>query len=156
MHNHNPHTKAAGAYGSTSSATAAATDQRMLEGTILLQAAQKLEIMGKRLESGEKVPLEDLADTVDYNQKLWQLFVDTMKDETHTMPLDVKSNIVSLALFVFKRTHEILCDPTGDKFTVLVSINRNIAAGLMKKVPHAVSQPLAEPPAERLSTDSMA
>lgn len=154
MPNNNPYTQATGAYGATSTAN---VDQRVLEGTILLRAAQKLEDLAKHLEAQEKVSLEEISDVLDYNQKLWQVFVDNMKDPNCLLPLDIRNNVASLALFVFKRTHEIMIDTVPEKFGVLVSINRNIAAGLMKKPaaqPGAPAIPVAQSPA--LSNDSMA
>jgi hypothetical protein len=65
---------------------------------------------------------------------------------------------MSLALFVFKRSHEILIDTAPEKFQVLVSINRHIAAGLMKKQPPLQPvPPLAVKPGAKISvTDSLA
>ena len=127
MSSNNPYAKASDAYGTT----AAATDQRALEGKVLLQAAQKLENMEKRLEAGEKPSPEELEEALIYNQKLWQFFVGEMMDPEHSLPLEIKNNVASLAVFVFKRTQEIMIESTPEKFKALVSINRNIAAGLM-------------------------
>jgi len=129
----NPYAQAAGAYSSA----VAETDQRALEGQVLMKAAQMLEDLSKRLQSGEKVPLEEIGNILDHNSKLWQLFVDGVKDESSSLPNDIKSNILSLALFVFKRTNEIYIDTTPEKFTALININRNIAAGLMKRTASA-------------------
>ena len=152
MSSNNPYTKAASAYG----ATASATSTRALEGHVLLKAALKLEDLAKRLQAGEPVSRADISETLDYNQKLWQLFVDTMKDPEHLLPLEIKSNVMSLALFVFKRSHEILIDTAPGKFQVLVNINRNIAAGLMKKQPSLQPVPSApKPGSENAATDSL-
>ena len=153
MSSNNPYTKAAGAYGTT----AASTDQRALEGQILLQAAQKLETLAKRLQDGEKPSLEEVDETLRYNRKLWQVFVDDMQNPEHLLPQDIKNNVASLAMFVFKRTQEILFDTTPEKFTALISINRSIASGLMKKPPQpeAAAKP-EKPHAAPLATDSMA
>jgi flagellar protein FlaF len=149
----NPYTKAAGAYGTTASAT----DPRALEGTILLKYAQKLEDIAKRLQANEKVPLEEVGGTLEYNQKLWQLFVEDMMNPDHPLPQEIKNNIASLALFVFKRTQEILIDTQPDKFKILININRNIAAGLMKKQPAAAAGTAPQAPnAGPMPTDSMA
>lgn len=147
----NPYTKAADAYGTT----AAAVDQRAMEGKILLKAAQKLEDLAKRLQAEERVPREDIGEALNYNQKLWQLFAEDMMNADHDLPQDIKNNIASLAIFVFKRTHEILIDTKTEKFKVLIDINRNIAAGLLKKVPAAPAAP--RPAAEEMATtDSVA
>lgn len=150
----NPYSKASQAYGTT----AAATDQRALEGQILLKAAQKLEDMAKRLQTEEKVSREDIGDTLTYNQKLWQLFVEDMMNPDHPLPQEIKNNIASLALFVFKRTQEILIDTKPEKFKALIDINRNIAAGLLKRpaaqpAPSAPAQPSTP---EKMTTDSLA
>ncbi len=154
MPHNNPYTKAAGAYG----VTASATDPRALEGTILLKSAQKLEELAKRLQANEKIPQEEIGGTLDYNQKLWQLFVEDMMNPDHPLPQEIKNNIASLALFVFKRTQEILIETKPEKFTILVNINRNIAAGLMKKQPQTglPQGQTAKSPAPPTSTDSLA
>jgi len=131
MSSNNPYSKASDAYGTT----AAATDQRALEGQILLKAAQKLEDMANRLEAGENPSLEESGETLTYNQKLWQFFVGEMMNSDHSLPLDIKNNIASLAVFVFKRTQEIMIDTKPEKFKALININRNIAAGLMSRKP---------------------
>ncbi|MFH1157451.1 MAG: flagellar biosynthesis regulator FlaF [Pseudomonadota bacterium] len=135
MSSNNPYSKASDAYGTV----AAATDQRALEGQILLKAARKLEELAKRLESGEKPSLEEVGETLTYNQKLWLVFLDGMMDENHLLPQDIKNNIASLAVFVFKRTKEILAEAKPEKFRALVNINRNIAAGLMTRKPQAAT-----------------
>lgn len=144
MSSNNPYSNASDAYGTT----AAATDQRSLEGQILLKAAQKLEDMAKRLEAGEDPSLEESGETLTYNQKLWQFFVGEMMNSDHSLPLDIKNNIASLAVFVFKRTQEIMIDMKPEKFKALININRNIAAGLMSR------KPQAETPKSKLEVES--
>lgn len=134
--NPNPYAQAAAAYGSTTTIT----DMRTLEATILLKAANKLEDLSKRLKEGPKPKLEEVGDTLEYNQKLWQFFINGIRDESHPLPLEIKNNIATLGLFVFKRTMELLIETTPEKMQALIDINRNIASGLMKK-------PAAEPKA---------
>lgn len=141
MSNKNPYGQAADAYG----ATAAETDQRALEGKILLKSARQLEDLGKRLGGAEKVPLEDIGDAIEYNRKLWMVFVNDAMNEAHPLPQEIKNNIASLGVFVFKRSTDILAEPTPEKIQILIDINRNIAAGLMK-------QKSAPPPAEKTDT----
>src|SRR4051812_25150202 len=117
MSSQNPYSKAANTYGNIASET----DQRTMEGTVLLQAAQKLEDLAGRLQSGEKVPLEELGGTLGHNQKLWQLFVGDMSNPDHLLPQEIKNNIASLALFVFKRTQEILIETQPEKFKALIN-----------------------------------
>jgi flagellar protein FlaF len=129
MSANNPYTTAAGAYGNT----AAATDQRSLEGQVLMKSAMKLEALQKRLQAEEPVSYAEIGETLEYNQKLWQLFVNETINPDHPLPQDIKNSIASLGVFVFKRTKELLAEPQASKFNILVDINRNIASGLMKQ-----------------------
>ena len=142
MSNNNPYSKAASTYGDA----ALETDQRTMEGTILQRSAQKIEDLAKRLQNGEKVSFEEVGATLDHNQKLWQLFVSDISSPDHHLPLDLRNNVASLAVFIFKRTQDILIDPQPEKFKALVNINRSIAAGLLKKTAEA---PAAGTPAHR-------
>ncbi len=153
MPNNNPYSKATGAYGS-----ALPTDQRALEGTILLKAATNLEALARRIEGGEKPSLEEIDDVLTNNRKIWQIFLDTAMSTDNAMPLELRNNIASLAVFVFKRTQDIMIDTQPAKFTVLVNINRNIAAGLLKRpaAPAAATAPAAAEARPLATTDSMA
>ncbi|MDP2204924.1 MAG: flagellar biosynthesis regulator FlaF [Alphaproteobacteria bacterium] len=146
MSNKNPYGQAADAYGNT----AAETDQRALEGKVLLKSARQLEELAKRLDGEEKVPLTDIGDAVEYNRKLWMVFVNDAMNEAHPLPQDLKNNIASLGVFVFKRSTDILVEPTPGKIQTLIDINRNIAAGLMKQKPAAKTEgdAPATPPSE--------
>ena len=46
------------------------------------------------------------------------------------LPDPIKQNMANLALFVFKHTVGVLAEPAPEKLNVLVTINREIAAGL--------------------------
>jgi flagellar protein FlaF len=60
------------------------------------------------------------------------LFYDTaLENPEGNRPEDLRSNIVNLAGFVFKRSLDILADPEKEKFDILIEINREVAAGLM-------------------------
>lgn len=158
----NPYGAAADAYGNT----AASTDPRALEGQILLKAAAKLEALSTRLASGEKVPLEDVSDAIDYNRKLWTVFASDTNNPDHPLPQEIKSNIATLAVFMFKRSIEVLIDTKPEKIKAMIEINRNIASGLMKQVKPSPSVPGApkttmpqsetKPPGDKKSsTDSI-
>ena len=152
MSNQNPYSRAAGAYDTQGIVM---TDQRSLEGAALLHAAQKLEDLAMRLENREKVSLEETGAILTHNRKLWELFVNDMVNPDHLLPQEIKNNIASLAVFVFKRTQEILADTQPGKFRALININRSIAAGLLKKV-EGSSPPPHQPSLENTGTDSLA
>ncbi len=153
MSNNNPYGQAVNAYGST----AAATDPRSLEGQILLKAATRMDVLCQQLDAaGGQVSSDIIGETMEYNRKLWTVFLsDTMNDD-HPLPQDIKNNIASLAVFVFKRTTDIMIDPNSQKIRALIDINRNIAAGLMKRPTASTSEMAEATPATARPTDSSA
>ncbi len=149
----NPYHNASDAYSNT----AATTDQRSLEGKILMKAALRMEQLADRLAKDEQPTLDEISDVMEYNQKLWTVFVAETMNDDHPLPPEIKNNIASLGMFVFKRTIDILADTKPEKIRALIDINRNIASGLMKSAALSASTP-AQPPADNtgIKTDSMA
>lgn len=133
MAENNPYTKASGTYSSATKA--AAEDGRALESVVLMKSASKLELLAKRIELGEKVKLEEIEDTLKINRNIWEIFLDNMEDPSNAMPKEIKNNVASLAMFVFKHTNQVLADTRPQQFKILIDINRNIATGLSKKPP---------------------
>ena len=94
-------------------------------------------------ENLEQANTELIESTLKYNRQIWMMFYDTaLENPENNRPNDLRSNIVNLANFVFKREVEILSSPTKQKFDVLININKEIAAGLMTK-------PSTEQPAQK-------
>ncbi len=123
----NPHAAAAGAYGAH--AQKHTTDQRELEGRVLLKSANMIKDLQKNWDGTGRDIIES---TLKYNRQIWMMFYDTaMENPEGNRPNDLRSNIINLANFIFKREIEILADPKPEKLDVLININREIAAGLM-------------------------
>jgi|GEM_PF-105651 flagellar protein FlaF len=144
MQQHNPYHNASNAYSSTTK-TAGLNDPRSLEAHALLNAASKLDAIRSRMRNEETIPLEELSTDLDYNRKLWAVFADSAGDGDHELPLEIKNNIANLAMFMFKRTVEIMGDPEPGKFDVMIDINRQIASGLMQRPAKAEDENQAEP-----------
>ncbi len=146
MSEQNKFFQASGAYGAAKMAETG--DQRSLEAQILLKSATQLEMIANRYKNGEKVKREELNDALEFNRKLWTLFVsDTMNPE-HPLPKEIKNNIASLGVYIFKRTMDILIDTTPEKFKILIDINRNIASGLMKQQKNTIKAAKPSAPAK--------
>lgn len=122
--NKNPYSQAAGAYGNQAKAT---DDQRELEAQALIKAAAEMQNL---IDHWDEVTPEDLDNVVSYNRKLWMLFFDAAVENPDDRPLSLRNNIVNLCNFIFKRGLDILADPKPEKFTVIIEVNREIAAGL--------------------------
>ncbi len=82
----------------------------------------------------DKMDIEVLGETLKYNRQIWMMFYDTaMENPEGNRPNDLRSNIINLANFIFKREIEIMSEPKKEKLDVLININREIAAGLMSQ-----------------------
>lgn len=123
----NPHSGAASAYGDNAQKNTG--DPRETEARVLLKAANMLQDLQTNWNPDNH---EILDETLKYNRQIWMLFFDTaLENKDGNRPVELRNNIVNLANFVFKRTVEILSEPKKEKLDILISINRDIAAGLM-------------------------
>ena len=66
-----------------------------------------------------------------YNRKLWTLFMSAVTSNDNPLPTDLRQNVANLGLFVCKQTMAILADPKPQNLGSLISINRELAAGLL-------------------------
>lgn len=126
--NKNPYSQAAGAYGQQAKAT---DDQRELEAQALIKAAAEMQNL---IDHWDEVSPEDLENVISYNRKLWMLFFDAAVENQDDRPLSLRNNIVNLCNFIFKRGLDILTDPKPEKFSVIIEVNREIAAGLRTSI----------------------
>lgn len=125
--NNKSHAAAADLYGTSIQKNT--PDQRELEAHVLLKSSKFLNDIQK---DWDNTTPEVLEETLKYNRQIWMMFYDTALENTEgTRPDDLRSNIINLANFVFKREIEILGAPEKEKLNILISINREIAAGLM-------------------------
>lgn len=137
----NPYASAAGAYGNNAQKNA--VDPRETEARVLLKSAQFMQDLQNNWAA---MTPEILEETLKYNRNIWMLFYDTaVENPDGARPRDLRNNIYNLAHFVFKREIDILAKPEKQKLDILISINRDIAAGLMDGMKN---QPLAPQNAE--------
>lgn len=137
--NNNPYAKAAGTYDNH--AQAHTGDQRELEARILQKSNRMIQSL---IEGWDQRPKELLEETLKYNRQIWMLFYDTaIENKDGNRPNDLRSNIVNLANFIFKREMDILAEPKKEKLNILININREISAGLLTQ---AQNMRHAEPP----------
>ena len=132
----NPYASAAGTYGDN--AQKHAVNQSELEARVLLKSAKILQDLQ---EDWDNVSNELLEESLKYNRQIWMLFYDTaVENPDNNRPADLRSNILNLANFIFKREVEVLTRPDKKKLDVLININREIAAGLMEQVKNTANQ----------------
>lgn len=117
--------QAAQAYQKT--AQVAAASPRELEANLLMKAAARLQLIK---DEWDDLSLAEVDDALIYNRKLWTVLVTSATSAESALPQDVKNNIGSLGVFVFKQTMNVITGQDPEKLSSLISINRTIAEGL--------------------------
>lgn len=117
------------AYASAARANQAVVSPRELEASLLIKAAVRLQAISDDWSLADR----DLDDALSYNRKLWTLLVSAVVAEDNPLPVGIKTNILSLANFIFNQTFRISTNPAPEGLRVLIGINRDIAAGLRNR-----------------------
>lgn len=107
-------------------------DPRVEQARALLSIAERLEQMGRAQNDNERASLESALKD---NSKLWGLFYEAAINNVvagYKNLLDY--NITRLAHYVFKKNTLAMTQKNPDDIGALVSLNREIAAGLTKRV----------------------
>src|SRR5690606_12614501 len=113
----------AGAYGDH--AQKHTPDQREMEGRVLLKAAKMLQDLYNDWDNADS---EIIDKTLKYNRQIWLMFYDTaLENPEGNRPTELRSNIVNLANFIFKREIDITAGPKKEKLQVLINLNKEIA-----------------------------
>lgn len=106
---------------------------RELEAAILMKAAARLQAI--RDDWAGKRP--DLDDALTYNRKLWTVLVSSATEAANPLPAAIKQNVANLGIFVFNHTIALIGEPRPERLGVLITINRELAAGLRSQPPAA-------------------
>jgi flagellar biosynthesis activator protein FlaF len=101
---------------------------RELEAHVLSKAALLLEEVQRNWDGEGREERLELA--LKYNQRLWTFFQAEVSKSDNPLPEQVKRNLLALSVMVDKRIFDIMVEPIPDKLDLIISINRNIAAGL--------------------------
>ena len=99
---------------------------RELEAHLLLKAAAQLQ----SFKDNWSYEAEAVAGALALNRKLWTILGTSATEESNPLPVEVKENIGNLTVFVLKRTLEIMDNPSPEKLSALITINRSLAQGL--------------------------
>ena len=99
---------------------------RELEATVLLKAAARLQAIRDDWDGRAK----ELDDALTYNRKIWTVLVSAVTQPDNPLPAEIRQNVANLGLFIFRQTLNIMSRPTPEQLAVLVTINRELAAGL--------------------------
>ena len=70
------------------------------------------------------------AAALKFNQTFWTVLQADLASDDNKLDGDLKTDLLSLSVFVDKQTIKALADPKPEHLDVLIEINRNIAQGL--------------------------
>jgi flagellar protein FlaF len=100
---------------------------RELEANLLLTAASRLQAISDAWDGRQ----DELNDALLYNRKLWTVFLTAVTENDHPLPPAIRQNVANLGLFVLNQTLSVLGEPRREKLRPLITINRELAAGLL-------------------------
>ena len=104
---------------------------REIDAYALTQSAHKLLECQKNWDMmSERERIDRLFETLRMNSLLWSIFQAEISADGNPLPKKLREDLLTLSLFIDKRTKDIMCNPEPKKLTVLININLNIAAGL--------------------------
>ncbi|PCI87766.1 MAG: hypothetical protein COB24_04925 [Hyphomicrobiales bacterium] len=121
------HNNARQAYANAAKTT---VSPRGREGQLLIKAANKLTNIR---DNFKQVSRADMNEALTFNRKLWTVFSSSVSSAENPLPLPIKNNIASLAVFIFKHQLSFMAKPEPSKLDSLININRDIASGLFAK-----------------------
>ncbi|MBN2809601.1 MAG: flagellar biosynthesis regulator FlaF [Deltaproteobacteria bacterium] len=101
---------------------------RDVEAMVLLKAAKKLQDCQDNWESADRD--QKLDESLKFNQLIWSIFQSELAAEDNPLPKPLRVSLLRLSAFIDGRSLETLAYPASEKLTILIKINRNIAAGL--------------------------
>lgn len=103
---------------------------REIEASALTHAALKIKECQENWDAADREARFDNALRI--NQRIWSILQGELIKEDNPLPKKLKEDLLSLSVFIDKRTLEVMAYPAPEKLTILVDINLNIAAGLSK------------------------
>lgn len=70
------------------------------------------------------------SESLEINQKIWTILQGELAKDDNPLPKQLRQDLLSLSLFIDKRTFDVMAYPAPEKLDILININLNIAAGL--------------------------
>lgn len=84
--------------------------------------------------------IESFAKALRFNSLLWTIIQADITEPDNVLPNELKASIMSLSIFVDKQTAKVLRTPNPEDLDILITVNRNLAAGLRA----APAEPIAQ------------
>ena len=97
---------------------------------------------------------EKLNGVLRINQSVWSIFQGELTQKENLLPKKLKEDLLSLSIFIDKRTIQIMALQEPEKLNILIDINLNIAAGL-NVTPNKEEAEIVPMPVKRLAATSI-
>jgi flagellar protein FlaF len=92
-----------------------------------LKAAARLQAIHDGWDRGTA----GLDEALLYNRKLWSIFLSSVTNSDHQLPAAIRQNVANLGVFVMSQTVAMMTNPQRGHLNSLITINRELAAGLL-------------------------
>ena len=102
-----------------------------VEAAVLTKAATKLKHCQDNWHADGRET--ELNDALKFNQRMWSIFQGELEREDNPLQGGLRRDVLRLSAFVDRRILEIMAYPEPEKLSAIISINRNIAAGLRQR-----------------------
>jgi flagellar protein FlaF len=80
---------------------------RERESALLMRAAASLQ---KVKDDWPNTTAEEMNAALNFNRKLWTIFMSSVTKETSPLPTEIRQNIANLGLFVMNQTREMVLE----------------------------------------------
>jgi len=97
-----------------------------IEAQAFIKAASLLEEA-----RGDMKNRSSLQDAISFTRKLWTILQADVSSSQSSLKDALKADLLSLSLYVDKKTVEVCVKPSRSGLDVLIDINRNVARGLL-------------------------
>jgi flagellar protein FlaF len=119
---------------------------REIEAMALTSCANMLSDCQKNWDAPDREGT--LNEVLRINQRVWSILQAELTRKDNPLPKKLKEDLLSLSIFIDKRTIQVMAHQELEKLNILININLNIAAGLNttpKNNEQAVGQVLPMP-----------
>jgi flagellar protein FlaF len=104
------------------------SSDREIEALVLTRAAEKLVEVQNNWDAPDRD--KKLDEALRNNQMIWSIFQGELMKTDNPLPKQLREDILSLSVFIDKRTFEVMAQPSPEKLDVIINLNLNLAAGL--------------------------
>lgn len=115
---------------------------RKIEISIMEMAASKLR--AQLPEEGEVSWSRNFDEALKFNQKIWDVFSADWMSPDSQLPRDLRQNLLSIGIFVKKKTFSVMAMPDRPGLKLLIQLNENIIDGLKAGLSSETAPPSAD------------